>query len=190
MIKLKSDSIGTFVFIFGLFFILLPQLLNAQVSADASRLLRAARIQVLNQPENAQDFTLQMLNGERVSLSSYRGKVVFLNFWATWCPPCRQEMPSMEVLYQRYKEHGLEMLAVNLRENPNEVRQFIQENGYTFPVLLDLDGRVGARYGVRGIPTTLIIDRQGRIIGRLVGSIYWDTSQVFEAFEALLNNTF
>jgi len=178
----------TKIFIVTIFILLLPQQVNAQVSPEAARLLNTARIQVFNQPSNSHDFTLPLLSGGNATLSSFRGNVVILNFWATWCPPCRAEMPSMEALYVRYKDQGLEMLAVNLRENPDTVQQFIQSNGYTFPILMDRTGRTGSLYGVQAIPTTFILDRQGRMIGRLVGSIYWDTPEVFAAFEALLNS--
>jgi len=176
------------------FFIVFPQQINAQdsaesrVSVETQNLLRAARIQVINPRTEPQDFTLPLLTGGNTTLSSHKGKVVILNFWATWCPPCRTEMPSMEILYQRYKDQGLEMLTVNLRENIFPVRQFINNGGYTFPVLMDNNGRIGSLYGVEAIPTTFIIDREGKIVGRLVGSIYWDTPQVFAAFEALLVN--
>ena len=168
--------------------IILPQSAQAQVSADASRLLRAARIQVLNQPLVPQDFTLQLLAGGSAALSSYKGKVVILNFWATWCPPCRDEMPSMETLYRRFKDQGLEILAVNLGENTATVRQFIQNNRHTFPVLLDSNNRISAIYGVEAIPTSYILDREGRIIARIVGAIYWDTPRVIAAFDALIKS--
>jgi len=185
---LQSFSFAVVFLFFAVLSVCLTQQVNAQVSQEAARLLGSARIQVLNQPIDARNFTLPLLNGGSASLSDYRGKVVILNFWATWCPPCRAEMPSMETLYQRYNNRELEMLTVNLRENAGTVRRFIQSNGYTFPVLLDADGRVGASYGVEAIPTSFIIDRQGKIIGRLVGAIHWDTPQVFAAFEALLNS--
>jgi DsbE subfamily thiol:disulfide oxidoreductase len=186
----SGKTILSLLILCAVFFVLLPQQVNAQASAQVSeelaRLLRNARIQVLNQRTEPNDFTLPLLNGETITLSSLKGKVVVLNFWATWCPPCREEMPSMETLYKRYKDMGLEMLAVNLRENNNTVRQFIQRHGYTFPVPLDQHGRVGSVYGVEAIPTTYIIDREGKITGRIVGSIHWDTPQVFAAFDALL----
>ena len=186
---MKNHS-GTICFlaIFAACVILIPQQLNAQVSQEAAQLLRNVNIQVFNRRTDPQDFTLQLLSSGNATLSSYQGKVVILNFWATWCPPCRAEMPSMETLYQYYNDQGLEMLAVNLRENSRAVGQFIQRGGYTFPVLLDLDGKIGAAYGVEAIPTTYIIDRAGKIIGRLVGSINWDTPQVFAAFNALLSS--
>jgi thiol-disulfide isomerase/thioredoxin len=174
------------LFFCTIFFALLPQKINAQVSNELSRLLRSAGIQAVNQRTTPNDFTLPLLDGENVTLSSLKGKVVLLNFWATWCPPCREEMPSMEVLYQRYKDLEFEMLAVNLREDTNTIRQFMERNGFTFPVPLDQYGRVGSVYGIRSIPTTLIINKDGIIIGRIVGAIYWDTPQVFAVFDALL----
>ena len=170
----------------------MPKQVNAQADVNASneltRLLRSARIQTVNQRIEPINFTLPFLEGESAALSAFKGKVVILNFWATWCPPCRDEMPSMEILYQRYKDNGLEMLAVNLRENINTVQQFIKTNNYTFPIPLDLDGRVSSQYGITSIPTTYIIDKDGKIIGRVVGSIHWDTPQVFALFDALLSS--
>jgi len=163
-----------------------PQQLNAQVLSETERLFRDARIQVVNPQTEPRNFTLPLLSGGEATLSSYKGKVVILNFWATWCPPCRTEMPSMETLYKRYKDQGLEMLAVNLREDIIQVRRFIQSGGYTFPIPMDNDGRISNIYGIRAIPTTYIINREGLIIGQVVGSIYWDTPQVFAAFDALL----
>jgi peroxiredoxin len=132
------------------------------------------------------DFTLPLLTGERVSLSGLRGKVVFLNFWATWCPPCRAEMPDMETVHQRLKGQGLEMLALDSGEKSASVAAFIKQRGFTFPVALDTDGRVSAAYGVSAIPTTCLTDRQGRIVSRVVGAFPWDTPAVIAALETLL----
>jgi len=184
---ITASLIAVSFILIAAFFFVFPQQASAQVSPETASLLRTARIQVLNKPAEPREFTLPFLGGESASLSSYKGKVVFLNFWATWCPPCREEMPSMETLYKRYKDKGLEMLAINLSENTNTVRQFMDNNGYTFPVMMDSDGRVGGAYGIRSIPTTLIIDREGKIVAQVIGSIYWDTPQVLAAFEALLN---
>jgi len=170
------------------FFIFTPQHMNAQVSPEAARLLRSANVQVFDKPASPPAFVLPLLSGWNASLASYKSKVVLLNFWATWCPPCRSEMPSMEALYQRYKNQGLEILAVDLGEDTATVKQFISDNRYTFPVMLDSNGNVGNTYGVRGIPTTYIIDRQGMIIGIVNGAIHWDTPQIITAFEALLNS--
>lgn len=182
---MKKKVISTIV-IAAAFLFILPQHASAQVSAETSRLLRSAKIQVLNKPADAAEFTLPLLSEENAALSSHKGSVVILNFWATWCPPCRAEMPSMETFYQRYKDRGLEMLAVNLGETAAAVRPFIQKGGYTFPVMLDLERKIGGLYGIEAIPTTYIINREGKMIGRVVGSIHWDTQQIFAAFDALL----
>jgi peroxiredoxin len=133
------------------------------------------------------DFTLPLLTGERTSLSGLRGRVVFLNFWATWCPPCRAEMPDMETVHQRLTSRGLEMLAVDSGEKDAAVAAFIKRSGFTFPVALDTGGRVSAAYGISAIPTTYLIDRRGRIVSRVVGAFPWDTPAVIAALETLLN---
>ena len=132
------------------------------------------------------DFELQDLSGATRSLSDYRGKVVFLNFWATWCGPCRFEMPSMETLYQRFKAKGLVIVAVNLQEDRNSVQRFVDEYGLSFPVLLDTTGRVGATYGARSIPTTYIVDRDGFVLAGTIGTREWDTEDYLRFFEKLL----
>ena len=167
---------------------LVPQLLDAQVSAEAEKAFQEARIQILKNRQNPVNFSLPLLNGREAALSSYKGKVIILNFWATWCPPCRAEMPSMETLYQRLKNQGLEILAVDIGEDSDTVQKFIKSNPYTFPVLLDNGGKLSSQYGVSAIPTTYILDREGKIIARIVGSIQWDNPKVIAAFEALLKS--
>ncbi|MCL2833701.1 MAG: redoxin domain-containing protein [Treponema sp.] len=121
-----------------------------------------------------------------ISLGGLKGKVVFLNFWATWCGPCRMEMPSIQALYDRYRDSGLEILAVNAGESRPEVQAFLDANKITFPVLLDTDNRVNMAYGVQAIPTSYLIDRDGMIIMRLTGSIDWNTPQIQVAIESIL----
>jgi thiol-disulfide isomerase/thioredoxin len=150
--------------------------------------LRKAGIGVVKEPVPIADFTLPKLGGGTISLSGLKGKVVFLNFWATWCPPCRAEMPSMEKLYGLYKSDGLEILAVNLQEDEKIVRDFMKKNGLSFPVALDGSGKTGGTYGVRGIPTTFIVDRESRIIGSVVGGKEWDTPEVLQAFKTVLSH--
>ena len=148
-----------------------------------------AGLRLLSQTVSSREFSLPLVSGEPQSLSALKGKVVFLNFWATWCGPCRDEMPSMEVLYNRFKDEGLEILAVNCQESQEDVIAFMQNYELTFPALLDEDGRVNGTYGIQAIPTTFLIDRDGRIILRLVGSINWDTEKIHAAIESLLNST-
>jgi len=122
----------------------------------------------------APDFVLEDLNGHTVRLFDFRGKVVFINLWTTWCEPCRVEMPSMEALYRRLRDDGLVMLAVNADANDREaVELFVRKLGLTFPVLLDPDGVVPGRYGATGYPETFIVDRDGRVVAHEIGPHEW-----------------
>ncbi|MBI5047890.1 MAG: TlpA family protein disulfide reductase [Deltaproteobacteria bacterium] len=138
-------------------------------------------------PVPAPDFTLNNLDGRRVSLKDFKGKVIFLNFWATWCTPCVIEMPSMEVLHKRYKDKGLVVLAVNSEEGVKKVSSFIKKKSYTFPVLLDSDGSViNNSYRAMGFPTTYLIDRSGMVIGKAEGAREWDSLESFKLIEEIL----
>jgi len=117
----------------------------------------------------AADFVLQDMNGKDVRLSDYRGKVVLLEFWATWCPPCRASIPGIEKLFKSYKDKGLVILAVSLDEGGwDSVKSFISSNGMTYTVLKGND-EVSASYQVRTIPMMLIVDKDGRISKRYLG---------------------
>jgi peroxiredoxin len=143
--------------------------------------------EIPQEPFEAPNFTLSTLKGEEISLSDYKGKIIFLNFWATWCPPCRKEMPSMQTLHEQMQGNPFAMIAVNLQEEKPTVEQFITDKGYTFPVLLDSTGEVGgAMYGVQSIPTTYIIGKDGEILARLVGTREWDTTEIKNIFNELL----
>ncbi len=143
--------------------------------------------QVPQQSLDAPDFTLQNLSGKEVSLSDFHGNIVFLNFWATWCPPCRQEMPSMQRLHETFKDNDFVMLAVNLQESEATVKDFLKNNPYTFPVLLDSEGAIGGgMFGVSSIPTTYLIDKEGAILARLIGTREWDTEEIISLFNSLL----
>ena len=159
-------------------------------SGDLASAFTSAGMPLLRQTVSARDFSLSThASAEEVTaLSGYRGKVIFLNFWATWCPPCREEMPSMESLYNRFKGNDFEMLAVNIAESDAVVQSFAEEYGLSFPILFDRDSRVGSAYGVQAIPTTFIIDRDGRIVVRFVGGRDWDTPQIRRALEMLINS--
>lgn len=119
----------------------------------------------------ATDFKLKDLSGKEVSLSDYKGKKVFLNFWASWCPPCKAEMPEMQKLYEETKDSDLVILAVNLAEDKSTVQNFIKDNQYKFPVLLDTDNAVASNYQVVSIPTSFFIDKEGNIVDKHIGSM-------------------
>ena len=136
----------------------------------------------------APDFRLLDMNGQPVALSDMRGKVVLLNFWATWCFPCRVEMPSMEAIYKDYRSKGLEILAVSVDEQGQAVtRPFQEEKGLTFPILHDRDYQIGLLYGARSLPMTYAIDRQGIIRQRVFGSREWDSPQARELILEMLH---
>jgi peroxiredoxin len=135
----------------------------------------------------APDFALVNLEGQIVSLSDYRGKLVFVNFWATWCPPCRAEMPSMEKLYQEFKDKDFVILAVNMQERRERVKAFMDELGLSFPVLLDTAGSVARKYGVRGLPATLLVGRDGNTISGAIGARDWYSGDARALVEYLLS---
>jgi thiol-disulfide isomerase/thioredoxin len=131
---------------------------------------------------------LKDLNGNNISLSDFNGKIIFLNFWTTWCPTCRIEMPSMEKLQQKFKNKDFAMVTINLQESASQVKAFFEEFKLTFTALLDSNGEVGASFGIRAIPTTYILDKTGRIIGLANGPREWDSKEAIALFENLIDN--
>jgi peroxiredoxin len=144
----------------------------------------------ISEGEVAPDFTLKDLRREEVSLKEFRGKVVLLNFWATWCPPCRKEVPSMVELYGKYKDRGLEIIGVNLDKlGKSEVKKFSLEHKMNFPILLDPAGDIAALYRVVALPTTIFLDRNGRIKGnRISGALDWSAETNRSLIESLLKS--
>jgi peroxiredoxin len=144
---------------------------------DAARSAEAPAFDVVRPktPDAAPAFALEDLAGRRVSLADFRGRAVFLNFWATWCAPCREEFPAMVTLSRELGEQGLAVVAVNFQEDREAVRAFAREFGVPFPVLLDPSGGVAERYGVRALPTTVFGDRQGMLVGLALGYRSWQT---------------
>ncbi len=118
----------------------------------------------------APDFQLQSLDGKVVSLSELRGSPVMLNFWATWCPPCRNEMPYIQQIYEEWSGKGLVLLAIDIGESSSTVKEFVQSYELSFPVLLDIKEDVAQIYNITGIPTTFFIDKDGIIQDKRVGS--------------------
>ena len=136
----------------------------------------------------APDITVYDLKGNSISLSSLRGKVVFLNFWATWCPPCRAELPSIDRLYEVFGGNpDFVLLAVNGEpEGRDTVPRFLKEDPHPFPIYLDPDGSAQQRYGVTGYPETYLIGRDGVIVGKEIGSNDWSSVSVLKLVASLL----
>ena len=135
------------------------------------------------------EITLNDTDGRPVSLSDFRGKTVFLNFWTTWCYACRIEMPDMEKLHQKFKNRDFAMVTINLQESVSQVKQFFKDFELTFTALLDSDGAVGAYFMITAIPTTFILDKDGIIIGKVMGPREWDDKKAFALFEHLTNRS-
>jgi peroxiredoxin len=137
----------------------------------------------------APDFSLTDLAGRTVRLANLRGRIVFVNVWASWCEPCRQEMPAMQVLYQRLAGPDFEMLAVNADQGPSEeVTRFVETMGLTFPVLRDPDLLIAQRYQVTGYPETFVIDRNGTVVEHAIGPYAWDSPKSLAAFRRLITS--
>lgn len=135
----------------------------------------------------APDFTFADLNGSMVRLSDYRGKIVLVNIWATWCPPCIDEMPSMQKLYQEFKDSDFEILAVSVdAHGAKVVAPFMQKHNLTFPALLDAEATIKEAYGATGVPESFIIDRDGILIRKIIGPLDWASPEILRYFRNLL----
>lgn len=159
----------------------------ASAAADPDRLRNLGFI-VQEGLVAAPDFTTEDAAGNRVSSRSFRGRVVLLNFWATWCPPCRLEMPSMERLYGEFRSRGLEIVAVNFMEPRELVQDFAREQNLTYPMLLDRRSDIAEQYGVLRLPETVVIGRGGELIAKTTGYKDWYKEDVRELVSALLED--
>lgn len=141
----------------------------------------------LKEGDQAHAFTLQSIDNKQVSLAEFRNKVVLVHFWATWCPPCIEEMPKLEQLYQAFKGKDFEIVAVSVDESGAEsVVPFVRKNNITFPVLLDRGGPVGKQYGTTKYPETYVLDRQGKVRYKVIGGIDWTSPDTLTALQRLV----
>jgi len=135
----------------------------------------------------APDFTLVDRTGKNWTLSELKGQVVFINFWATWCPPCREEMPSMQRLYTKLPTDKFKMLAILNRDAPSLADVFVKKAGVTMPILDDQSNTVGSQYGLTGLPETYIIDKQGVLREKFIGPAQWDSPQFVQMLMTYIN---
>ena len=136
---------------------------------------------------SAPNFSFPDLSGKIVSLADFKGKVILLNIWATWCLPCVQEMPSMEKLYKELKDEGLEILAVSIDKLGSEaVRPFMKNHKLSFPALTDTDGKIKTLYQITGVPESFIIDKDGIIVEKIIGPRDWATRGAINYFRNLI----
>jgi len=139
----------------------------------------------LPEPISAPDFTLTDTQGQTHRLSDYRGRVVLINFWSVWCAPCRQEMPAMQRAWEQVRHQDVLILAVNLQDRAEQVAQFFEAIPVQFPVLLGGDADMMSEWSVQVLPTSLVIDPQGRVRYRVIGAYHWDQPAALDALLAL-----
>ena len=139
----------------------------------------------LNSPIAAPEFNLVDMNGKQHKLSDYRGKPVIVNFWATWCPPCREELPAMNRAWGEIKNQGIEMLAVNVGEDEDTIFSFMGDYPIDFTVLLDESGDIINEWPVKGVPTTFVVDPEGKLVYRAIGGREWDDDKLLDLVRAL-----
>jgi peroxiredoxin len=170
-------------FLFGLIFF------TPSISADTQKqdLFSKAGIQPIKAGTKAPNFRLEDLKGKKSELKHYKGNVIFINFWATWCGPCKEEMPSMEELCKQFRDKDFVFLAISVDyAGIKPVREFIEKYRYTFPVLIDPKCETLDLFEVKGIPTTFLIDKKGIIIGKAVGPRDWKRPEVISILNLLI----
>ncbi|POR05183.1 hypothetical protein AU468_02225 [Alkalispirochaeta sphaeroplastigenens] len=156
------------------------------VRAEQRELLSALGLTSPARRIEATDFTAPLLSGGETTLSEHRPNLVILNFWATWCPPCRIEKPALERLHREFRGEGVRILSVNMQETPLRVRRYVSETGTTFPVVMDSSGRISATYGIRSIPTSYLISSEGTVLAVAQGAFDWSSPRVIETFREVL----
>jgi len=182
--RMTRKKISCFFFIVLFFF-------NLSFASERSdeELFVKMRIQSIQTHQKAPDFRLEDLEGKKMGLKDFKGKVVFLNFWATWCNPCKEEMISIERLHQKFKEKDFIFLTISVDfEGRKPVKEFINKKNYTFIVLLDPKYEILDLYKVQRIPTTFIIDKTGKIMGQATGPRNWDSPEAILLLNSLIEN--
>src|ERR1044071_5903517 len=179
--------------IFRLFAIsLLPSLFlcaaleNSGLAQSAVNFKAIPALQPIKEVGPTPDFTVLNTEGKKVSIKDFRGKTLFLNFWATWCVPCREEMPAMEKLYEEFKDKNFVVFAINVKDRKQEALAFVKELKITYPIAFDPEAEVAALYGAWGLPTTYIINAKGEGLARAWGPAEWYGSAARKLFKDLL----
>lgn len=154
--------------------------------AEVAELLQKLNVTGYSRNTKSPDFNGRTEDSQTLSLASLRGKVVLLNFWATWCKECRAEMPMFERLHREFKIRGLNVIGINAREGPVAVRGYAKELGLTFPLVLDSKGEINSAYGVIGLPTTFLIGRDRRAVALAIGPREWTSAPARTLIQTLL----
>jgi len=176
------------VFLLTSFLCLGSSQLHAQATRNPSIDFKAVpKLEEIKDRPAAPDFTLPNPDGKKLSLKDYRGKLVFLNFWATWCTFCLEEMPAMERLYREFKDQGFEILAVNVKDKRSDALAFVKKLKLSFPIMMDPEGEIGLLYGAFGMPATYLIDEKGMVLARLWGPADWYSPGARNLIKTLLD---
>lgn len=190
---MKTSHVSIAIFLFIVFLLVPAAGLWAQQDVELTPLqqdLYDMGFGIFTEEVEAPEFTVSTLNGEEASLADYEGKLILLNLWATWCPPCRAEMPSMQALYDELESDGFTILALAApnppRETEEKIRQHIADNNFTFPVLVDSEYTAYRIYNTGSIPTSYLINTKGNLVARLTGAIEWDTPEMQAVLEKML----
>ena len=181
---------------FRIFFALVILVLLAPFTVSAQErivikeadLLKNLKLMPEAESRPAPHFASVTPEGKKLSIDDLKGKLVILNFWATWCPPCRLEMPSMEKIYLEFKGEGLEVVAINYMEGPEPIKSFLKENDLTFTVLMDKAGEISQSYRVLALPVTFLIGRRGNILARSIGYKDWHNKKTRKFISSLLKD--
>ncbi|MCD1653960.1 TlpA family protein disulfide reductase [Treponema zuelzerae] len=151
----------------------------------AEKKLSALGFHVFPEPPALPPFTVQALDGRELSSESLKGKATLLNFWATWCPPCKREMPSIQRLHDAMEGEDFQITAISVGEKKDTVTAFLKSNPYTFPIYLDESGQLGASFASQGIPTTYVLNKQGLVVAGIVGSRDYDDPELIAVLKEL-----
>jgi thiol-disulfide isomerase/thioredoxin len=175
-------------FIINIIIIALLGLFFSCGEVDTEREARKLGLSIPSEEIEAFDISFETLDGERLQLYNYKGQVILLNLWATWCVPCQIEMPSMEKLYKRYKEKGFQLIAVNIEENvkTEKIKEFINDKGLSFQVGLDTYSEAEEKFFTGSIPISYLIDKEFNIVGRILGTADWSSQPAYNIVEQLL----
>ena len=176
------------LFLGCLLLVLTPAFAGQPDAGTSASLFSSLRIFVPEKQLTMDDIVLPDLNGRIQAIRKQPGIIIFVTFWASWCPDCRREMPAIERLFRRFKDKGLAIVAINLMEFPGIVRVFRDKYDLTFLLLLDQIGETGRRFALRSIPTSYLLDNKGTIIGRIDGARDWDSEESYRFFDLLLSD--
>jgi cytochrome c biogenesis protein CcmG, thiol:disulfide interchange protein DsbE len=170
------------------FLILIVTIIGAPEPSRAAvaELLQQLKLTAYSRSTIPPELKGRAVDGGEISLASLQGKLVLLNFWATWCLECRPEMPALERVHREFSAQGLAVIGINAREGAAAVREYAKELGLTFPLILDSSGKINSTYGVIGLPTTFLIGRDGRAVALAIGPREWSGKPARELFQALL----